>query len=247
MADNRIAGDVVLKCPVSITAATGLIVVLIIIGALVAIFGTYSRIETLNGWVAPDQTVSEVFAGGPGVIRSLAVAAGDTVAAGDVVAVITDESGGETELVAPATGRVVGVFGAEREAPPREAPLVTILPEGGSLRAVLGAPSTAIGLLEPGQEAELRYAAFPHQRYGAGKGRILSVSTTGAMPRDFSASGPPGGMVYRVDLSIDEAFIRAGDKELPVQPGMALSADVILERRSFLSTLTGNLLRGMSQ
>jgi membrane fusion protein len=38
--------------------------------------------------------------------------------------------------------------------------------------------------------------------------------------------------VYRVDVKLESQTVRAGGQEMPLKPGMTLSADILLEKRT---------------
>lgn len=114
--------------------------------------------------------------------------------------------------------------------------LVELLPEGGQLQAELFAPSRAAGFLRPGTEVQLRYDAFPYQKFGVAQGRVLQVSHTPVDARELPlgrlAQGEPA---YRVLVELQQqtegpGMGGIGDKQ-PLTAGMTLKADLLLERR----------------
>jgi hypothetical protein len=46
------------------------------------------------------------------------------------------------------------------------------------LQAEIYIPSRAIGFVKPGQEVRLLYDAFPYQRFGAYRGRVVAASSS---------------------------------------------------------------------
>lgn len=116
-------------------------------------------------------------------------------------------------------------------------PLLTIMPEPSTLHAVLLVPTRAFGFVAPGQATRIRFEAFPYQRFGVQSGRVVHQSTAILLPGDVILPVPLNEPVYQVNIQLDSQTISAYDTELPLQPGMLLNADIMLEQRSLLSWL----------
>ena len=71
---------------------------------------------------------------------------------------------------------------------------------------------------------------------------MRNVSATVLAPAEVTAAVPVQEPVYRVTARLDAQSMRAFGAETPLQPGMALRADVILEERSFAEWLLEPLL-----
>lgn len=146
------------------------------------------------------------------------------------------------ELRAPKAGRITALQASLGQAVDPTKPLMTLTPEGGGLRAELYVPSRAIGFVAPGQRVRLLYDAFPYQKFGPAWGEVREVSATVLAPQEVTAAVPVQEPVYRVTARLDAQTMRAFGAETPLQPGMALTADVILEERSFAEWLLEPLL-----
>src|SRR6185295_17450355 len=120
-------------------------------------------------------------------------------------------------------------------------PLMEIVPEGSALRAQVYAPTRAIGFVRPGQEVRLLYDAFPYQRFGSFGGRIVRVSRSVIDPRQLAEPLRIEEAVYQIEVRPDAQSIGAGGQTVPLQPGMTLTANIILDRRSFLDWLLAPL------
>ena len=136
-------------------------------------------------------------------------------------------------LTAPIAGRVTALQAAVGRSVEPSAPLMTIVPEGSALHAEIYAPTRAIGFVKPGQEVRLLYDAFPYQRFGSFKGRVIKISRTVMDPRDIAAPLKIEEAVYRIEVALDRQSIDAFGQSLALQPGMTLTANLILDRRSF--------------
>lgn len=112
--------------------------------------------------------------------------------------------------------------------------LASILPEQSDLFAEVYIPSRAIGFIKPDQNVRVMYAAFPHQRFGAARGSVLEVSNTVLRPEEIPTSIGLEEPAYKARISLDKQNMEGFGETLPLRPGMALQAEIILEKRSFL-------------
>ncbi|MGQ0800507.1 MAG: HlyD family secretion protein [Pseudomarimonas sp.] len=111
--------------------------------------------------------------------------------------------------------------------------VANLVPDGSRLEAHVYAPSRAIGFLAAGHEVQLRYTAFPHQKFGHQRGRIRQISRNALTPAELDAMGlsTAHDVMYRVIIELDVEHVRAYGRDEPLRPGMVLEADVLLERR----------------
>jgi membrane fusion protein len=114
---------------------------------------------------------------------------------------------------------------------------MVILPSGGKLQAILYAPTKAAGFLQDGQEVFLRFDAFPSQKYGSARGRIINVSHTILPASEAETPLPDASPVYQVTVSIPDDLFHSWGKALPLQAGMTLKADAVLERQALWKLL----------
>lgn len=135
-------------------------------------------------------------------------------------------------IAAPTDGTVTAIVAEQGQQASPTTPLLTILPSGARLQAQLLVPSRAIGFIAPQQTVALRYQAFPYQHFGNHQGRVIEVSKTllAANESAIAVSEP----MYRITVALDAQTVRAQDKNMPLQAGMLLDADVWLERRSII-------------
>jgi len=126
--------------------------------------------------------------------------------------------------------------------------LLSIVPNGSLLQAELWLPSRAIGFLNSGDRVTLRYEAFPYQKFGLHYGVVTDVSRSAIAPTELEVlSGKKAEeSAYRVLVRLDRQAIIAYGKTEPLKPGMALTGDVLLDRRSLIEWLFEPLL-GLKQ
>lgn len=117
-------------------------------------------------------------------------------------------------------------------------PLLSILPTGSSMQAQLLVPSRAIGFIEPGGRVVMRYQAFAYQKFGQQYGRVTDISRSALSRADLvSLVGQERQQqepLYRVQVTLDSQFVLAYGNQQPVKPGMALDADILMDRRRLI-------------
>ena len=104
--------------------------------------------------------------------------------------------------------------------------LFSVLPDGGSLQAHLAIPSSAIGLLEVGDEVRIRLDAFPYQKFGHHRARIIRISRSAMSPQ-----GQGQAPVYRAVAELDSQTVLAYGKHEPLLAGMTFKAHVLGDSR----------------
>jgi len=127
---------------------------------------------------------------------------------------------------------VTNIAAARGDSLAADALIATVLPRGSGLRAQLLVPTRASGFIVAGNDVVMRYDAFPFQRFGQYHGKVDVVSRS-----VWSAGEKVGALVarepvYRVDVKLDRQSVMAGGQEMPLRPGMILSADILLEKRT---------------
>jgi membrane fusion protein len=158
-------------------------------------------------------------------------------------------------ITAPHDGTVTGIqteLGGNANA---NVPLMSLVPTGSILQAQLFGPSHAIGFVRSGQRVLLRYQAFPYQKFGLYEGVIKNVSGSAVSPSEmtqqlsglaslYGANEP----VYRVTVDLAQQTATAYGEAVPLQPGMRVEADVMIESRRLIEwvldplySLTGRL------
>ncbi|MCX7379755.1 MAG: HlyD family efflux transporter periplasmic adaptor subunit [Alphaproteobacteria bacterium] len=116
-------------------------------------------------------------------------------------------------------------------------PLMAIIPHGSVLQAELYVPSRAMGFVQAGHRVRLLFDAFPYTRFGPGFGTVTELSTTVLRPEEVTAALKITEPVYRLVVRLHDTAMQAYGKRLPLQSGMALTADILLEDRTFLDLL----------
>ena len=115
-------------------------------------------------------------------------------------------------------------------------PLLSILPQGSTLEAQLLVSSASIGFVHPGQRVVLRYQAYPYQKFGLHAGVVQEVSRNALSPQEVTllTGQQVGAPMYRIIVRPDAQHIEAYGHPAALMPGMALQADILLDRRRLI-------------
>lgn len=138
---------------------------------------------------------------------------------------------------APIDGKVTALQARIGEQSINGVPLGIVLPEFSTLIAEINLPSRAIGFVQPGQLVKLQYDAFPYQKFGIAYGEISKVASTAQMPQEIGISSQTGEPLCRVTIELEAQSVEAYSKRSPLQAGMELTADIVLEDRRLLEWL----------
>jgi membrane fusion protein len=144
------------------------------------------------------------------------------------------ESRSSYALKAPVAGKVAALQVSVGSAVSPNVPVAVIMPESGALQANLLIPTRAAGMIEAGQRVGIRYAAFPYQKFGIARGQITRVETAVLGPSELKTPVSVEEPVYRVTAALDAQEVRAFGRLYPLQAGMLLDAEIVLETRSLL-------------
>jgi hemolysin D len=138
--------------------------------------------------------------------------------------------------------------------------LMTIVPAGSRLEVEAMLPNREVGFVHAGQAAEVKVEAFTYTRYGLLHGTVDGVSRDAVVNRaDKEESGRPrradsaddrdsgddtrGQSTYVARVSLADTSIDTEQGRLPLEPGMAVTAEIKTGQRRVISYLLSPLLR----
>ena len=151
---------------------------------------------------------------------------------------------------APQDGVVTAVLAEPGHSVSPASALASLLPADARLQAQLFAPSSAVGFVRANQQVQLRYQAFPYQKFGHHAGQVLQVSRTPLQAAELAGLPLPEAMkgaasaepLYRVTVDVDQQAVQAYGQAQPLAAGMQLEADVLLDRRRLIEWVFEPLL-----
>lgn len=137
------------------------------------------------------------------------------------------------EIRSPISGTVTALQVREGQAQTTNTPLLAIMPKDASLQVELFVPSRAIGFIAKDQRVKVRFAAFPYQRFGIYEGQVAVISKHVLLPSELpTAVIELKEPVYRLTVNLDKQYVNAYGTTFPLQAGMSLEADIILENQT---------------
>ncbi|POA96867.1 secretion protein [Chromobacterium sinusclupearum] len=145
---------------------------------------------------------------------------------------LTENEAKRTTLIrATQAGIVSGIATQAGQTVSSSMSLANLSPIGSPLEAELYAPSRAAGFAKPGQIVQIRYQAYPFQKFGQFQGVIREVShspmTKDELPMGSNATEP----LYRIRVRLQNQSVKTYGQQQPLKAGMALDASILLEQR----------------
>ena len=136
-----------------------------------------------------------------------------------------------TTLTAPVSGIIttLSVHGSG-EVVQQGQTIATIAPTGVRLVVEAQLPNKDIAFIEKGLPAKLKFDAFPFQDYGVVEGTVIDVSPDAQVDKESNS-------FYKVTIAPRKPEITAKAKNVPLRRGLAVSAEIITDRKSILSLL----------
>lgn len=146
------------------------------------------------------------------------------------------------DIVAPVSGIATAIVVADGHNIADSRPLFSILPADEELQAELYLPSSSIGFVQTGQSVRLLLDAFPYQRFGTVEGVVSELTSSVILPGGSGNLISSDQPVYRVKVALLTDSIWAYGRNQPLQPGMLLKANIVLEDRTILTWLLEPLM-----
>jgi len=155
------------------------------------------------------------------------------------------------EITAPESGIATAVTAEVGQMADGGKPLLSIVPAGAKMQAYLYAPSRAIGFVKPGDKVQMRYQAYPYQKFGQAQGTVTyvaKVALSGNELTGLAQQANGGEPLYRITVDLAAQTVKAYGRQQTLQAGMLLDADILQEKRRLyewvlepLYTLSGKL------
>jgi len=133
--------------------------------------------------------------------------------------------------------------------------LMTIVPLGENLRAEVWVSNADSGFVRQGQQAKLKLAAFPSQKYGMANGTVAQVSADATeSPNPNTQSGglagrdrPAGALAFRALVDLESQVLDGDGRRYALSPGMQVTAEINLGTRTVLEYLLSPLRKAFQE
>ena len=121
-------------------------------------------------------------------------------------------------------------------------PMLQIIPED-DLQAKIYIPNEAIGFIRKGQRADISLAAFNASDYGYLPATVQRIGSDALTPKEQQRElgQDAKGLYFPATLKLESQALSVGQRSVPLQPGMSLTADLHLRTRRFISAITDML------
>ena len=118
-------------------------------------------------------------------------------------------------------------------------PMLQIIPED-DLQAKIYIPNEAIGFIRKGQRADISLAAFNASDYGYLPATVQRIGSDALTPKEQQRElgQDAKGLYFPATLKLESQALSVGQRSVPLQPGMSLTADLHLRTRRFISAIT---------
>ncbi|MBG1260823.1 HlyD family efflux transporter periplasmic adaptor subunit [Nostoc commune] len=108
--------------------------------------------------------------------------------------------------------------------------IAQIAPEHAGLVLKANMPNTESGFMKVGMPVKIKFDAYPFQEYGIVEGKVNWISP------DSKAMETPQGNIetYELEITLQQPYIKNGDKHIPLTPGQTATAEVIVRQRRMI-------------
>lgn len=150
-------------------------------------------------------------------------------------------------MAAPADAVVLDLAQRSVGSVVREAePVVTLVPLDVPLEAEVSVNARDIGRVEVSNEARVKFDAYPFQKFGTATGTIRTISRDAFTPtQQEAAAGQPPTPYFKARVLLTDNQLRADGEPVTLLPGMTVSAELKVGRRTVLSYFLYPILRGL--
>ena len=139
--------------------------------------------------------------------------------------------------------------------------LLVLAPAEGPLQVEALVANLDIGFVKMGQEAVIKVDAFPFTRFGALSGKVVRIaqqavdeteakramanvtSSSNPAPSQTSAPGQPESFVFPVTIELSQTSMKIADTEMPLNPGMTVTAEIKTDSRRVIDYLLSPLAK----
>ncbi|MEL7283517.1 MAG: HlyD family efflux transporter periplasmic adaptor subunit [Pseudomonadota bacterium] len=143
-------------------------------------------------------------------------------------------------ILAPADG-IVNTLQAQPGLQTHPDQLVLLIaPHGSELIAEILIHASAIAFIAPDQNVRLTFSAFPQQRSYRAYGIVRSVSATTLSSSELGGAAPQG-VYYKAIIELNSQYVPAFGRNVSLQSGMEVTANIVLEQRKVIHWLLDTL------
>ena len=143
-------------------------------------------------------------------------------------------------LKAPFKGTILDLSAKRGQVAIGAAPMLKVVPID-NLQARVDMPDADLAFVRPGQSAELEFPAYRRDKYGWLPAEVISIGTDALPPDETSELRVPR---FPVKLKLGRQYLEVDGQRFGLQAGMALTANLKLDKASILELWFGRLTGG---
>jgi HlyD family secretion protein len=127
---------------------------------------------------------------------------------------------------------------------------ITLIPADAPLDVESNIFGKDIGFVQTGDKVAVKFDTFPFSQYGMADGTVRVISPSSFIPQD-DARNPTAALpvdpqqnqpFYRARISIDKVALHNVPEDFRVTPGMPITADIKVGKRTVLTYLLGKIV-----
>jgi HlyD family secretion protein len=122
----------------------------------------------------------------------------------------------------------------------------TLVPLNVTLEAEVQIDSADIGYIKRGDKVHVKFDAFPYQRHGSLPAKVRTISED-AFRRDQAPTKGGLDAYYLSRIQLEQTTLKDMTESSRLLPGMTLTAEIVVGRRSVISYLAWPLTKGLSE
>ena len=134
-------------------------------------------------------------------------------------------------LRAPVSGTVINLRAQTGQVATSDPPLLKLVPND-TLQAQVFAPNNDLAFIRSGQNAEISFSAYDSSMYGTLPATVVTISED-ALPPSPEYDYPN----FPITLALKKQLLTIKGKKFALQPGMALNAQIKLQKRTIMQML----------
>ena len=129
------------------------------------------------------------------------------------------------------------------------ADFITLIPADSPLEVDSQIPASQSGYVRLGDPVTLKFLTLPYLTYGGATGTVTNISADSFNPDDHSvgnssgiSGGTTGKLYYRARITIDKYNLRNTPRGFHLTPGMPISADIKVGRRTIMQFMLSSVV-----
>lgn len=125
-------------------------------------------------------------------------------------------------------------------------PLFRLVPADAKLEVEASVEASQLSRVAVGDIVQIKLDAYPYQEHGMLTGKITTISGD-SFTNERETSNAPQGSFYRVRIAVAPGGLHDVPAPFRITPGMPLTAEIKIGKRSVLSYLTRPITRSVDQ